>query len=52
MNELKEILNKLEIPVHSEFCLTPEQCYRVKTYLPSWLTLLCIAGAYVIIKNL
>lgn len=52
MDDLKEILNKLEVPVKSEFCLTPTQCYEVTTYLPFWFTLLCGAGAYVIIKNL
>lgn len=52
MNELNEILKKIEIPVYSEFCLTPGQCYKVKTYLPFWFTLLCVAGGYVIVKNL
>jgi len=52
MDKLQEILKSLEVPVQSEFCLTPTQCYQVTTYLPSWFSLLCIAGGVVIIKNL
>jgi len=52
MNEIDNVLDEIRIPVKSQFCLMPGQCYEVTTYLPGWFTLMLIAGGYVIAKNL
>lgn len=44
-------LNILEIPIKSEICLTPETCYDVRTFIPSWITLILIGSVFLIIKN-
>lgn len=44
-------LEILEIPIKSEICLTPGNCYPVKTYLPSWITLVLIGSVILIAKN-
>jgi hypothetical protein len=41
----------LEIPIRSEVCLTPGNCYPVNTYLPSWLMIGLIALTFLTVKN-
>jgi hypothetical protein len=43
--------NFLQIPVKSEVCLTPETCYPVKTFIPSWITLILIGSVFLLVKN-
>ena len=45
------ITKDFEIIVPSEICLTPEQCYRVDTYLPVWVTAILAGCVYLLIKE-
>ncbi len=41
----------LEIPIRSEICLTPNQCYPVNTFIPGYVTLILIGSVFLLIKN-
>jgi hypothetical protein len=40
------------IYLKSEFCLTPGQCYPVKTEVPIWLLLILFGSSYLILKEI
>ena len=39
------------IYLKSEFCLTPAQCYPVKTEVPIWMILILIGSSVLILKE-
>lgn len=45
-------LDILEIPIKSEVCLTPNDCYPVNTTIPSWITLILIGTVFLLVQNL
>jgi len=51
MDSILDLLKPIEIPVKSEICLAPNQCYEVTTYIPGWITLILIGSVFTIIKN-
>ena len=44
--------NFLEIPIKSNICLTPNNCYPVETYLPAWVTIGLILSVGVAVWSL
>lgn len=40
------------IQLNSKFCLTPSNCYDVKTDIPAWLLLILAGSTYLILKDI
>jgi hypothetical protein len=40
------------LQLNSKFCLTPSQCYEVKTDLPLWFVLLLAGSSLFLIKEI
>ena len=40
------------IKLNSEFCLTPNQCYKIKTDMPLWLILILTGSTIFLLKEI
>lgn len=38
--------------LESKFCITPSQCYPVKTEVPTWVVLILLGSTFFIVKNI
>lgn len=52
MNGTNLDFNKFALVLNSSFCITPNQCFTVKTELPFWITAILLGSAILIGKEI